>query len=304
LQLMVALLCNLVQDEGGKGGNNRLGPNSTAVLIFVVFGSTLAFFGMTVQATVRGSLKTKGVVGKLANGMARCCCIVPKKDNSGHHAEDRPPSLARVVPVQQDGQEQQQKARLKKEIAALKWQKKIRQTLMNNNKPLTTTGIPNRLKSKQTWRTQRAEEIQNAHQNHRVLALKNIEQQHSQRRSSLQLRVEARKKKKEGEEKVTESVALRGNETEMEVEKVLEKEDGKKQMAAPDGLDNSVERTLSNNIARTAIKTEEHVTTHAPKTLESEKLLKSVKLQQQIHRIKEVQASTGRLKEKRLAKGI
>jgi hypothetical protein len=30
LQLMVALLCNLVQDEGGKGGNDRLGPTSTA----------------------------------------------------------------------------------------------------------------------------------------------------------------------------------------------------------------------------------------------------------------------------------
>ena len=66
LQLMVALLCNLVQDEAGKGGNNRLGPNSTAFLIFVVFASTLVFFGMTVQATVRGSLETKGVVGKLA----------------------------------------------------------------------------------------------------------------------------------------------------------------------------------------------------------------------------------------------
>jgi hypothetical protein len=197
LQLMVALLCNLVQDDGGQGGHNRLGPNSTAVLIFVVFGSTLAFFGMTVHATVHGSLETKGVVGKLAKGMVRCCCVGQKKGKDGQGAEDRPPSLARVVPVQPDGQEQQQKSRLKKEIAALKWQKKIRQTLMNNNKPSTTTGSPNRFKRKQTWRTQRAEEIQNAHQNHRALALKSIERQHSQRRSSLQLRVEARNKKKE-----------------------------------------------------------------------------------------------------------
>jgi hypothetical protein len=50
------------------------------------------------------------------------------------------------------------------------------------------------------------EAIQKNHQNHRALALKNIEQQQSQRRSSLQLRVEARKNKKEGEEKVTKGV--------------------------------------------------------------------------------------------------
>jgi hypothetical protein len=291
---MVALLCNLVQDEGGKGGNDRLGPNSTAFLIFVVFASTLAYFGMTVHATVRGSLKTKGVVGKLANGMARCCRIEPEKGEGGHRGEDRP-SLARVVPVQQEEQDRQQKSTLKNEIAALKWQKKIRQTLMKNNKPLKMSRTPRRLQRNQTWRTQRAEEIQNNHQTHRNLALKNIERQHSQRRTSLQLRVEARKKKGGGGEKVTK--------TEMEVEKVLVKEDGNKQMTAPDVLDNSVERTLS-NIARTVIKAEEHVKTHArrfSKTLESEKLLKSVRLQQRIHRLKEVQAR--RLKEKRLDKG-
>ena len=52
-----------------------MGPNSTAFLIAVVFGSTVVFFGMTVQATVRGSLKTKGVVGKLARVMVKCCCV-------------------------------------------------------------------------------------------------------------------------------------------------------------------------------------------------------------------------------------
>ena len=100
---------------------------------------------------------------------------------------------------------------------------------------------------------------------------------------------------------MTKGVALHGNETEME--KVLEKEDGKKQNAVPDGLDNSVARTLS-NMARTVIKAEEHVKTHArrfSKTLENEKVLKSVRLQQRIQRIKDVQAS--RLKEKRLANG-
>jgi len=138
LQLMVALLCNLMQGEGGKGdkgGHNRLGPNSTAVLIVVVFGSTLVFFGMAVRATVHGSLGTQGVVGKLARVMVRWCCIGQKKGNGGHRGEDRSLSLARVVPVQREEQERQQKTTLKKEIVALKWQKNIRRTLMKNNKP-------------------------------------------------------------------------------------------------------------------------------------------------------------------------
>jgi hypothetical protein len=211
--LLVALLCNLVQDEGGKGGNDRLGPNSTACLIFVVFASTLAYFGMTVHATVRGSLGTQGVVGKLANGMAKCCRIEPGEGNGGHRGEDRPPSLARVVPVQHDEQQRQQKSTLKNEIAALKWQKKIRQTLMKNNQGLKTSNSLVRVKSK---RTRTVEAIQKNHQNHRALALKNIEQQQLERRNSLQLRVQARKKKKgQGEAKATEGVALHGNETEV-----------------------------------------------------------------------------------------
>jgi hypothetical protein len=162
LQLMVALLCNLVQDDGGQGGNNRLGPNSTAVLIFVVFGSTLAFFGMTARATVHGSLKTQGVVGKLATVMAKCCPVKPKKSNSGRHrGEKRPPSLARVVPEQQEKQEQQQKSTLKKEITALKWQKNIRQTLLKNNKGLKPSNRLVRVKSK---RTRTVEAIQQNHQ--------------------------------------------------------------------------------------------------------------------------------------------
>ena len=108
--------------------------------------------------------------------------------------------------------------------------------------------------------------------------------------------VTGEKKKKEEEE------AVARDDAEMDGEKVLVKDDGKKQHAAQDGLDNSVERTLS-NMARTVIKAEEHIKTHArrfSKTLENEKLLKSVRLQQRIHRIKEVQMS--RLRGKRLAK--
>ena len=71
-------------------------------------------------------------------------------------------------------------------------------------------------------------------------------------------------------------------------------------MTAPD---HSVEQTGS-MVARTVIKVEEQGKTHArhvSNTRESEKLLKSVRLQQRIHRIKEVQMS--RVKGKRLAKG-
>ena len=86
------------------------------------------------------------------------------------------------------------------------------------------------------------------------------------------------------------------NDAEMDVEKVLVKEDGGGSMTAPDKL---VERTLS-----TTVKVEKHGKTdarHVSNTLESEKLLKSVRLQQQIRCIKEVQMS--RLRAKRLAKG-
>jgi hypothetical protein len=133
---------------------------------------------------------------------------------------------------------------------------------------------PSRMQQSRTWRTQRVEEIQNNHENHRKLALKNIERQHSQRRTSLQMRVDARKKKKEEGG----GVALRGDE--MDGDKVLVKEDGGKPMGVEG---RSVEQT-------------------GAMVGENEKLLKSVRLQQRILRIKEVQMS--RVRGKRLAKGV
>ena len=152
------------------------------------------------------------------------------------------------------------------------------------------------MQRKQTWRTQRAEEIQNTHENHRALALKNIERQHSQRRTSLQMRVEARNKKREQGEEVAMGEA---DKTDMDVEKVVVKDSGKS-MAAPNNL---VEQTLA-TMERTVITVEEHGKTNAgpvSHTLENEKMLKLVRLQQQIQCIKEVQMS--RLRAKRLAKG-
>ena len=135
-------------------------------------------------------------MGKLANGMKKCCRIKRKKKRGGHRAEaHRSPTSVRVVPAQPE--QERQRSKIINEIAALKWQKNIRQTLMIKNKPPGTQ--QHRMKRNTTWRTQRAEEIQSTHQNHRNLALKNIERQHSQKRSSLQARVQARNKKKEDE---------------------------------------------------------------------------------------------------------
>ena len=59
--------------------------------------------------------------------------------------------LAKVVLVQQEEQEQQQKTMLKNEIAALQWQKKICQTLMNNTKPLKMLCTPSQMQQKPMW---------------------------------------------------------------------------------------------------------------------------------------------------------
>ena len=100
-----------------------------------------------------------------------------------------------MVPSPHVEQEQQEKTTLRNEIIALKWQKKIRQTLVKNNKPLKMSNSLVRVKSR---RTRTVEAIQQNHQNHRELALKNIERQHSERRSSLKLRILERVKRRGG----------------------------------------------------------------------------------------------------------
>jgi hypothetical protein len=102
-----------------------------------------------------------------------------------------PQSMAKVVPAQQ--QQQQQRSMLQKEIVALKWQKNIRQTLVKNT-PKAKLG---RVKSR---RTRTVEEIERNHQSHRNMAVQNIKQQQVQRRTSLQLRVQARNQKKNARE--------------------------------------------------------------------------------------------------------
>jgi len=203
LQLMVALLCNLVQDDGGSGGSggsagndisSNLGPNSTVFLIFVVFGSTVYFFFVTVRATIQHSLETKGVVGKLAQCMKKCCRVKTKREQmTPPQPKHKNIPKSMVVPAKPSVLSQQQKANLKKEINALKWQKNMRQAMLLKNKVVPKQSGLSRVKSR---RTKQVEEIEKNHQNHRNLAIQNIKKQQSNRRSSVQLRLAARTKVK------------------------------------------------------------------------------------------------------------
>jgi hypothetical protein len=74
----------------------------------------------------------------------------------------------------------------------LKWQKNIRQTLVNNI-PKNQASKLGRVKS---TRTRKVEEIEKNHQSYRNMAVQNIKDQQVQRRSSLQLRLQARNNQK------------------------------------------------------------------------------------------------------------
>jgi hypothetical protein len=110
------------------------------------------------------------------------------EEENERSVDRRPPrSMAKVVPAQQQQQQQQQqRSMLQKEIVALKWQKNIRQTLVKNT-PKAKLG---RVKS---TRTRKVEEIERNHQSHRTMAVRNIKRKQTERRDSLQLRVQARK---------------------------------------------------------------------------------------------------------------
>ena len=77
---------------------------------------------------------------------------------------------------------------MKKEIAALRLKKNIRQTLEHISKDVKTTDADRNLK--------KVEEIEKNHQKHRTRAMEKVKKRHTSRRSSLQLRVQARKKVK------------------------------------------------------------------------------------------------------------
>ena len=125
-----------------------------------------------------------------------------KGNNEGVHKEEQGSSSVKVAPLQRDeAQQQQQRSSLRQEIVALRWQKNIRHTLMKNTTLVPKASI--NLSRVKSTRTRTVEEIEKNHQNHRDLALKNIAMQHTKRRSSLQMRVQARNIKSGGVNKST-----------------------------------------------------------------------------------------------------
>jgi len=101
------------------------------VMLDVVFmlGSVVAF--VLIVVLLRASVKTVQGENQVLG--------VEENDGGGRRV-GASRSLVKVVPRQQEEVEQQ-KVRLKKEVAALKWQKNIRQTLAKNNNPSTTSGF-------------------------------------------------------------------------------------------------------------------------------------------------------------------
>ena len=110
LQLLAALLCNVLSVSTEDTGTqmmrgNVLGPKSTAVLIVVVFASTLSFFFLVGRYTTLYSQQTEGAVGMCARRSVRCCCL--RKQVKAllvvrRQQEDRPPrefSQSNVVPA-------------------------------------------------------------------------------------------------------------------------------------------------------------------------------------------------------------
>ena len=69
LQLLVALISNMIGRVNPLVVQSPIGPVSTAVVIVFVFASTIHFFWISIMWTVRRSQTTKGMVGVAS----RCC---------------------------------------------------------------------------------------------------------------------------------------------------------------------------------------------------------------------------------------
>jgi hypothetical protein len=67
MQLLMSLLSNMI----GQVGENTLGPTSTAMLVTLVFATTLYFFWVTFAGIIRGSQEAHGCIGALSRRCAR-----------------------------------------------------------------------------------------------------------------------------------------------------------------------------------------------------------------------------------------
>ena len=193
-QLLTALICNMV---GTMRDENTLGPNSTVILVLLVFATTGFFFYETAVSTVRHSQEDPGCIGKLARRI-QAATKRQKNKNKNKNKNSSAPTLTDgthvgskksvlVVP-------QQQHLEPKQEIIILKLQNNIRGALIKQlTKSDSITRSPSNLRVQKSYRTKTAEDIQTNHSHHRSKALEDIQTRQQQRRTSLQARVLARK---------------------------------------------------------------------------------------------------------------
>ena len=198
VQLLVALLSNTV----GKIDDSTLGEVSTAVLVLTMFGSSLFFFGWTTRLTIQSSQETEGVVGMVAKACSSRC-------GTKENAQTEEPRISQSVVVPRPHVAASPVPAATGElhlIAGYKLQHNVRalmkQRLGQNpsnvvaNTTLTTT-TKRSLSRGKSVRTLKVEAIQKQHKQHRKSHMKKIKKQQTQRRSSVQARVAARKKAKQ-----------------------------------------------------------------------------------------------------------
>jgi len=162
----------------------QLGTRSTAVLVTVVFASTVFFFTVVGRFTALYSQQTEGVVGSCARHSVTCCCLKNKirhlkvrkrRRNSNVNVN---PSV--IVPITQNND-----AHI---YAAVKLQQNMRNAIqkkLNDKKAASDKTATSSL-------TNTVDAIQRNSTNNRNSYVKKIKKRHTARRSNLQLKVEAR----------------------------------------------------------------------------------------------------------------
>jgi hypothetical protein len=188
---------------------NELKPEDAAVMGGIMVMLDVVFMLGSVVAVVLIVVLLRASVTTLQE---KETLVVDENDGGGARIDSR----VKVVPTSQEVTQT-----LKKQIAALKWQKNIRQTLVNNI-PKNQASKLGRVKS---TRTRKVEEIEQNHQNHRNMAVQNIKDQQVQRRSSLQLRVQARNQKRHVKETAA-SKEVKKDATGASVQQTVITEDG------------------------------------------------------------------------------
>ena len=228
LQLLAALLCNVLSVSTEDTGTqmmrgNVLGPKSTAVLIVVVFASTLSFFFLVGRYTTLYSQQTEGVVGMCARRSVGCCClrndvgdlvvrkqrrrssiVVPAaaaaRASASAPTATSPETSQAVLYASYKMQNHMRFAvqqRLKQRLAERAAGKVTDEDgVENNNNTMATTSRPHMARRGKSFRTLTVESIQQNHNTSRTMAVQAIQRKQSARRQSVQARVVSRNKAK------------------------------------------------------------------------------------------------------------